>query len=249
MEKYYSNYGEEPLTTNTSQTGVHTRALEIHGSPFKGEEEASKMHEISSINYGQAGPFFINKLMDTMKIHELQERHKIIQDKLMKANSNHKKLMSHISSVAVVTLADELISSWLFNDDPDASLKMGVEILSSLEDVMDTDIIEKAYEFVKGWMISNIDQFKEGSKGQRFGIIDGDSFYVFPQILQEALEKQGLSYRKIIRGFADRGYIEISYESDGKKRNSVVKKIEGRACRMISFDLSEAASMEETPPF
>lgn len=241
--------GEEPLTTNTSQTGVHTRALEIHGSPFKNEEEAGKMHKISSINYGQAGLFFINKLMDTMKIHELQERHKTIQDKLMKANSNHKKLMSHISSVAVVTLADELISSWLFNDDPETSLKMGIEILSSLEDVMDTDIVEKAYEFVKGWMISNIDQFKESSKGQRFGIIDGDSFYVFPQILQEALEKQGLSYRKIIRGFGDRGYIGISYESDGKKRNSVVKKIEGRACRMISFDLSEAASMEETPPF
>ncbi|MCC5910044.1 MAG: DUF927 domain-containing protein [Clostridiaceae bacterium] len=240
--------GEEPLTTMGSQTGVHTRALEIYGSPFEEEGEASRMHSNSVMNYGMAGPFFIEKLMEKLKPHQLQQWHKAIQETLMQSNENHKKIASHVSSVAVVVLAEELISNWLFQEENN-SIAMGNEILSSLEDVMEADIVERAYEFVKGWLLSNIEQFRGNPKRESYGVIDDNRFYVFPQILQEALDKQGFSFRKIMQGFEDRSYIDITYEKNGKKRRSVVKKIEGKACRMISFNLSKMEEIEETPPF
>ena len=240
--------GEEPLTTMGSQTGVHTRALEIHGSPFEEEDGARSMHNIVTMNYGVAGPFFIGKLMEELKPHQLQDRHKEIQETLMAMNENHKKIGSHVSSVSVVILVEELISKWLF-DEADTSIAMGNEILSNLEDMINTDMVEKAYEFIQGWLISNIEQFKGNPRRESYGVMDDNRFYVFPQILQEALDKQGYSYRKIMQGFGDRGYIDVTYEKDGTKRRSVVKKIEGKACRMVSFDLSEMANLEETPPF
>ena len=44
--------GEEPLSTETSQTGVSTRVLEIYGGPFDDEREASVMHQQSGMNCG-----------------------------------------------------------------------------------------------------------------------------------------------------------------------------------------------------
>ncbi|AOY74710.1 DUF927 domain-containing protein [Clostridium formicaceticum] len=241
--------GEEPLTTMGSQTGVHTRALEIHGSPFEREEEARSMHNFITMNYGVTGPFFIEKLMEDMKPHELQDRHKEIQETLMGINENHKKIGSHVSSVAVVILADELMNKWLFLEKENISIAMGNEILSNLEDMMHTDIVERAYEFIQGWLISNIEQFRGNPRRESYGVMEDNRFYVFPQILQEALDKQGYSYKKIIQGLGDRGYIDITYEKSGKKRQTVVKKIEGKACRMVSFDLSGIEDLEETPPF
>ena len=55
--------GEEPLSTDTSQTGVSTRVLEIYGGPFETEEQASLMHQESTQNFGWAGPEFIEHVL------------------------------------------------------------------------------------------------------------------------------------------------------------------------------------------
>ena len=93
---------------------------------------------------------------------------------------------------------------------------MGNEILSNLEDIANTNMVEKAYEFIRGWILSNIEQFKGNPKPESYGLMDKNRFYIFPQILQDALEKQGYSYKKIMQGFGDRGYIDTTYE---KRRN------------------------------
>lgn len=55
--------GEEPLSTDTSQTGVSTRVLEIYDGPFETEEQASLMHQESTQNFGWAGPEFIEHVL------------------------------------------------------------------------------------------------------------------------------------------------------------------------------------------
>lgn len=57
--------GEEPLSTETSQTGVSTRVLEIYGGPFDVEQEASMMHQQAPLNCGWAGPEFIRRVLST----------------------------------------------------------------------------------------------------------------------------------------------------------------------------------------
>ena len=55
--------GEEPLSTETSQTGVSTRVLEIYGGPFDNEQDAGLMHQQASMDCGWAGPVFIERLI------------------------------------------------------------------------------------------------------------------------------------------------------------------------------------------
>ena len=55
--------GEEPIASETSQTGVRTRVLEIYGGPFDSEQDASSMHRQSMTDFGWAGPAFIDRLV------------------------------------------------------------------------------------------------------------------------------------------------------------------------------------------
>ena len=55
--------GEEPLSTETTQTGVSTRVLEIYGGPFDNEADAALMHQQSATDCGWAGPAFIEKIL------------------------------------------------------------------------------------------------------------------------------------------------------------------------------------------
>ena len=55
--------GEEPLSTETSQTGVSTRVLEIYGGPFDSERDASLMHQEAPENCGWSGPEFVERIV------------------------------------------------------------------------------------------------------------------------------------------------------------------------------------------
>lgn len=231
--------GEEPLTTSSSQTGVHTRALELCGSPFNGEDSARQMHEITSEVYGHAGSVFIKKLMQAMREDPsfLKESHKELTQKLTEQFPD--KLGSHLSSVAVVTLADQLSSEWIFGESAgaDMSYHMAEQILMMLADEKEADVTDQAYEFIQGWILSNVQQFTDDAKGARYGFVDEDDpniYYIFPYVLEEALTKQEYSYRKITRTLGDRGKIGVTYEGE-KKRYQVSKRFEGKPSRFIEF--------------
>ena len=66
---------------------------------------------------------------------------------------------------------------------------------------------------------------------ERYGIIDKGKYYILPHILQGVLEKQKMSYRKILKGLADRDYID----KDNQGRNLVTKRWDGQTQRFIAF--------------
>src|SRR5690606_40708877 len=48
--------GEEPLSSDSSPTGVKTRALEWYGEPFEGDEaEARSIYGLAAEHHGHAG--------------------------------------------------------------------------------------------------------------------------------------------------------------------------------------------------
>lgn len=236
--------GEEPLTTSYSQGGVYTRAIQIYGSPFDSEEGARDMHYISENIYGHAGPVFIEKLIGELKKDSMFLKDMFQEEKSRLEEEYSEKLGSHISSVAVVTLADKLISQWIFEDD-NRSREMGEYILDSLEDEKEADATERAYNFLREWLIANSSQFTSDVKGERYGYMDGDKFYVFPYILDKALTTQGYSYRKTIKALGERGLIGVTYLKN-KKEYCVRKKFDGKTSRFIEFHFED---LEETPPF
>lgn len=233
--------GEEPISTMTSQTGIITRALEITGRPFYSTEEAAKMHEISESYYGTAGKRFVEELIRKYpKRNELKEKYKDIVARLK--NDTENKISTHITSIAVIILADMLQSEFLFNEknSEERSYEMGLDLLNSLTTVTESDIVEKAYDYIHSWVISNKNAFDKvdvagvtyGSYTyERYGIIDRGKYYILPHILQGILEKQKMSYRKILKGLADRDYID----KDNQGRNLVTRRWDGQTQRFIAF--------------
>ena len=100
--------GEEPLSTDTTMTGVSTRVLEIYGGPFDDETAASLMHQQAGEDCGWAGPAFVERLIGTDErqiVDAYEEMHRYVRD------ISEGKNGSHIAGISVVALADALLNA------------------------------------------------------------------------------------------------------------------------------------------
>nr|DAX61926.1 MAG TPA: DNA directed DNA polymerase [Caudoviricetes sp.] len=263
--------GEEPLSTETSQTGVSTRVLEIYGGPFDDEREASMMHQQSSINCGWAGPAFIGMLMHTDERSITSKYDEMMQFvyQLSKGKSG-----SHIAGIAAVALTDAIIDTWLFEglewlhryevgefdteeakDNPEAlqiapeSWERAKEIARSiLKEQMDADVgdvNENATQYIIDWILSNKDSFGERVYGTCLGLIQGPEVYIFPSMLTQALTKAGYSSRKTMKYLADKNLIGTTTSKSGGTKNSVFKWFNNRQCRFVEFHLGKLVKESE----
>ena len=283
--------GEEPISTETSQTGVSTRVLEVYGGPFDSELEASTMHQRCPDNCGNAGPAFIEQLV---QINEdaIRDAYQEMTD-FVQAISNGKS-GSHIAGVAAVALADAMVDSWFYTksdqfetENAQNTTKNALNATKTHEKVKictsswiraqamaaailkeqmaaDTgDVNENAVQFVTDWVLSNQSFFGENAVGTCLGTLSesGNIAYIFPAVRAQALEKAGYSYRKTIRYMAEQGLVTTTEKKhDGGKTYSVVKKFNGRSCRMIEFmigniaeagdplEIDDESDQKQTPP-
>ena len=235
--------GEEPISKETSQTGVSTRVLEVYGGPFDNEIEASIMHQRCADDCGNAGPAFIKELVQKNEA-TIQEAYKEMTDFV--STVSHGRSGSHIAGVAAVALADAMADSWLFtknvqngtenvqNDTQNAqnsqktheklnistaswirAQAMAAAILKEQMAADTGDVNENALQFVTDWVLSNQSFFGADTVGTCFGTMSesGNIAYIFPAILTQALERAGFSYRKTIRYMAERGLITTREKS------------------------------------
>lgn len=264
--------GEEPLSTETSQTGVSTRVLEIYGGPFDDEREASTMHQQSAMNCGWAGPAYIGMLLhtDERSIAEKYEEMMQFVYGISKGKSG-----SHIAGIAAVALADAIIDTWMFNNGNwlkryengefeneiaknntenlqidtvswERAKEMAKNILQEQMNADTGDVNENATQFIVDWILSNKDSFGEKAFGTCLGMIQNKNAYIFPSMLTQALTKAGYSSRKTLKYLADKGLIGVSVLKDGSTKNSVTKWFNNRNCRFVEFHLGDLA--EEKDP-
>ena len=263
--------GEEPLSTETSQTGVSTRVLEIYGGPFDDEREASMMHQQSAINCGWAGPAFIWLLMHTDERSITSKYDEMMQFvyQLSKGKSG-----SHIAGIAAVALTDAIIDTWLFEgsewlhryevgefdtkeakDNPEAlqiapeswerAKEMARNILKEQMDADVGDVNENATQYIIDWILSNKDSFGERVYGTCLGLIQGPEVYIFPSMLTQALTKAGYSSRKTMKYLADKNLIGTTTSKSGGTKNSVFKWFNNRQCRFVEFHLGKLVKESE----
>lgn len=263
--------GEEPLSTETSQTGVSTRVLEIYGGPFDDEREASMMHQQSAINCGWAGPAFIGMLMHTDERSITSKYDEMMQFvyQLSKGKSG-----SHIAGIAAVALTDAIIDTWLFEDsewlrryevgefdtkeakdNPEAlqiapeswerAKEMARSIIKEQMDADVGDVNENATQYIIDWILSNKDSFGERVYGTCLGLIQGPEVYIFPSMLTQALTKAGYSSRKTMKYLADKNLIGTTTSKSGGTKNSVFKWFNGRQSRFVEFHLGKIVKESE----
>lgn len=256
--------GEEPLSTETTQTGVSTRVLELYGGPFDNERDAGLMHQQSVMDCGWAGPAFVERIIATGEplIVAAYER----MQSFVHAISGGKN-GSHISGISAVALADAMIDSWFFGAQGGGSASeieqedlsaigicpaswqrakdMAAAILQEQVESNSTDVNENAAQFIVDWVLSNKAYFGLNAVGTCLGMTSEsrNTVYIFPSMLNQALAKAGYSPRKTMKYLADRGLITASTDRTGKKVYSVIRRFGDRTCRFVEFfigKLSEA---------
>lgn len=191
--------GEEPLSTETSQTGVSTRVLESYGGPFDDEKQASLMHQEAPMNCGWAGPEFIEELIG---IDEREICDKYEEMSKYVASISQGKSGSHVAGIAAVALADSMIDSWFFsgenrdqeeakcdqndeksdqksqkrnetlqirNDSWERAKQMAASILQEQMNSDTGDVNENAVQFIVDWVLSNRVYFGEKAIGTCLG--------------------------------------------------------------------------------
>lgn len=193
--------GEEPLSTDTTQTGVSTRVLEIYGGPFDDEKSASLMHQQASVNCGWAGPEFITRLLETDERTITDQYEKIVEEIYAAANGTSG---AHIAGISAVALADAIIDTWIFregkaeqngqNCDQEAencyqnsekrkkpleirneswkrAIQMAKTIIQEQLTAGVSDVNENATQFIVDWILSNRAQFGDKAMGTCLGFI------------------------------------------------------------------------------
>ena len=196
--------GEEPLSTDTTQTGVSTRVLEIYGGPFDDEKSASLMHQQAPVNCGWAGPEFISRLLETDERTITDQYEKMVEEIYAAANGTSG---AHIAGISAVALADAIIDTWIFregkaeqngeNCDQEAencyqngekckkaleirsvswerAVRMAKTIIQEQLSAGVSDVNENATQFIVDWILSNRSQFGEKAIGTCLGTISSD---------------------------------------------------------------------------
>ena len=201
--------GEEPLSTDTTQTGVSTRVLEIYGGPFDDEKSASLMHQQAPVNCGWAGPEFITRLLETDERTITDQYEKMVEEIYAAANGTSG---AHIAGISAVALADAIIDTWIFregkaeqngqNCDQEAencyqngekrkkaleirkeswerAVQMAKAIIQEQLTAGVSDVNENATQFIVDWILSNRAQFGDKAIGTCLGTISSDQSKVY----------------------------------------------------------------------
>lgn len=193
--------GEEPLSTDTTQTGVSTRVLEIYGGPFDDEKSASLMHQQAPVNCGWAGPEFITRLLETDERTITDQYEKMVEEIYAAANGTSG---AHIAGISAVALADAIIDTWIFREGKaeqnggncdqesencyqngenrkqpleirkeswDRAVRMAKTIIQEQLTAGISDVNENATQFIVDWILSNRSQFGDKAIGTCLGFI------------------------------------------------------------------------------
>lgn len=226
--------GEEPIIDTNSQTGVATRMVEIVGAPFAKEEDAAAMHRNSCINFGHAGPKFIEYVLGKQEDSIIKQYNNMIE--LVKFLSNGKLDGNVINYIAVVALADTWIERLFYNPEStgqDCNLKAAEMIDKIIEADSDNDIQDveqSAADFISDWINQKKRYFDPDTTQDFYGYFDeNDIVCIIPSVLRDALQGGGFNYRKTIKALADGGIIK----KDAQGKNSIVRRINGKLMRLI----------------
>lgn len=259
--------GEEPLSTETSQTGVSTRVLEIYGGPFDDEKAASRMHQEAGANCGWAGPAFVDRIIGITERSICEKYEEMVKYVSGIANG---KSGSHVAGISAVALADAMIDTWFFSDqnkeDPDLegekpeqilevseqswerAKQMAAAILQEQMNADTGDVNENAVQYVVDWVLQNRLYFGEKAIGTCLGTLSesGNTAYIFPSALSQALTKAGYSSRKTLKYMADKGLITSKDRTDNKgKTYQVTRRFDNRVCKFIEFFIGKLSEKED----
>lgn len=106
---------------------------------------------------------------------------------------------------------------------------------------------ENAAQFIVDWVMSNKAYFGTQVIGTCLGMMNesGNTVYIFPSMLNQALTKAGYSPRKTMKYLADKNLISVWTEKSGKVTYSTVRRFGDRSCRFVELFIGKLAENED----
>ena len=248
--------GEQPLSNESSMDGVDSRVLTLYGPPIEDPEFGRSVHQISEDNYGFAGKRYIEYLIRQV----MPQNNKLQTDfaKLRDGIKAHFDMLclgdpgAHLDNVAVLALADAYSAQSIFGLIEEQAIteaqQFGIDLLTNAKSLEKEDVVERAWSFVQDWIAENRKRFSQDSI-PCYGTVEPTHVYIIGTVLRQALEDNGFSYSKSVKGFQERGYIATNTDSEGKNRSQTQKRISGVNLRVVCANLSLANSMPPEDDF
>lgn len=234
--------GEQPMSNESSNDGAITRVLELYGKPVEKVGFAHDVYTISGGNYALAGKEFIEFIINNISEKIAKEDYK----KLLKEidfKCDFEVPRAQLDNVSAVCLGDYYAEISVFNTPKNEawseSIELGTQILENCKELQKADTVNRAWDFVVGWIASNKNRFSPDST-PCYGKFDKGRVYIIPNVLRQALKENGFDYSKVTRGFKDRNFIETRTDSHGHVKMQVPKSINGivQKCFCIKEDIN-----------
>lgn len=192
--------GEEPITKAASGGGVKNRVIEIE-CENKIIQDGNYTANLVKANYGCAGRAFIahlNHLINTDK-QSIIDRYKTLFKGILSATDTTDK---QSLSLALILLADELASKFIFKD---TALTID-DVKSYVISENAVRVEERAYNEVVNLISRNINKLNEYATDS-WGKIYDDVVTINKQVLEQELNKMGFDFGSLKKGWDKRGYI------------------------------------------
>ena len=192
--------GEEPITKAASGGGVKNRVIEIECDK-KIIQDGNYTANLVKSNYGYAGRAFIahlNHLINTDK-QSIIDRYKTLFKGILSATDTTDK---QALSLALILLADELASKFIFKD---TALTID-DVKSYVISENAVRVEERAYNEVVNLISRNINKLNEYATDS-WGKIYDDVVTINKQVLEQELNKMGFDFGSLKKGWDKRGYI------------------------------------------
>lgn len=192
--------GEEPITKAASGGGVKNRVIEIE-CENKIIQDGNYTANLVKANYGYAGRAFIahlNHLINTDK-QSIIDRYKTLFKGILSATDTTDK---QALSLALILLADELASKFIFKD---TALTID-DVKSYVISENAVRVEERAYNEVVNLISRNINKLNEYATDS-WGKIYDDVVTINKQVLEQELNKMGFDFGSLKKGWDKRGYI------------------------------------------
>ncbi len=215
--------GEEPISSESSTAGIHTRVIELYGQPINDEDFSRSVHVRLAGNFGFAGEKYIKRLIECDKA-DLRKKYEAIVSRL--AAENQDKIASHIPALATITIADYLSSMWIWGLSEEEALlqaiAMAKNIAAKFATASEADDSNRAYDYLMSQFMQNNRHFSDNGFEDKYGFHDATAIYFYPHIFNEFMEKGGFNPIRILRDWAEQGIVEASII--GNKRRLKVRK-------------------------
>lgn len=206
--------GETPVTSEQDGAGALNRVIEVECiAENKVIEDGYRTAEIMKKNYGHAGKYFIEKLCEESTLEIAKERY----NQLYLEFTGTKATEKQAHSAALITLADELATQWIFDDGMNITVTELSGFLKSKEAV---SAAERGYSYMCDWVTLNSNKFiKEGmetGKNDVYGKFPGNQdpleerdrcVYIIRSVFNKACTDAGISPPALLSNLRSKGLI------------------------------------------